>query len=52
MVISSRTLPINQETFLLDRQIKSLKEKFIQEGGWTEKMFKKRLDYRGRMQRG
>jgi four helix bundle suffix protein len=37
---------INQENFLLDRQIKSLEEKFIKEGGWTEQIFKKRLAYR------
>lgn len=37
---------INQETFLLDRQIKSLEEKFIREGGYTEKLFKERLKKR------
>lgn len=35
-----------QELFLLDRQIKSLEEKFIKEGGYTEKLFKRRLDSR------
>lgn len=34
---------INQETFMLDRQIKSLEGKFINEGGYTEKLFQKRL---------
>jgi len=37
---------INQVNFLLDRQIRSLQEKFIKEGGWTEKMWQKRHDYR------
>jgi len=39
---------INQVNYLLDKQIESLKKKFVEEGGWTEKMFKKRLDYRKR----
>lgn len=30
-------------TFLLDHQIKSLEEKFVKEGGYTEKLFRKRL---------
>lgn len=34
---------INQVNFLLDRQIKALKEKFLNEGGWTEQMFNERL---------
>ena len=33
-------------TYLLDRQISSLKEKFVKEGGWTEKMFHQRLIHR------
>lgn len=33
----------HQVTFLLDRQIKSLEEKFIKEGGYTENLFHKRL---------
>lgn len=37
---------LNQENYLLDRQIASLEEKFIKEGGWSEKLFKKRLDRR------
>ena len=32
-----------QESFLLSRQIKSLEEKFVNEGGYTENLFKKRL---------
>lgn len=31
------------ETYLLDKQIQSLERKFIQEGGFTENLFKKRL---------
>jgi len=34
------------ETFLLKRQIDSLKNKFIAEGGFRENLFKKRLEYR------
>lgn len=37
---------ISQATYLLSRQMKSLEQKFIEEGGYREKMFKKRLDYR------
>ncbi|MDO8524415.1 MAG: four helix bundle suffix domain-containing protein [bacterium] len=37
---------INQNNFLLDRQIKSLEEAFIKEGGYTEQLFKKRLAHR------
>ncbi len=31
------------ETYLLDRQIESLKEKFVREGGFRENLFKQRL---------
>lgn len=37
---------INQENFLLDRQIKSLEQKFLSEGGWTENLYKKRIEER------
>ncbi len=37
---------VNQTNFLLDRQIKALEEKFIREGGYSENLFKKRLDAR------
>ncbi len=37
---------IAQATYLLSRQITSLENKFIREGGYREKMFQKRLDYR------
>lgn len=33
-------------TYLLKRQIESLEQKFVNEGGYTEKLFKKRLSYR------
>ncbi len=33
----------HQATFLLDRQIKALEERFINEGGFTENLFLKRL---------
>jgi len=36
----------NMTTYLLDRQIDSLKEKFVKEGGWSENMLHKRLEYR------
>lgn len=31
-------------TYLLEKQIESLKEKFIKEGGFRENLFKKRLE--------
>lgn len=34
------------ETFLLKKQIDSLKEKFVKEGGFRENLFKKRLEYK------
>jgi len=37
---------INVESFLLDRLLKSQEEKFVKEGGFREKLFKKRIDYR------
>lgn len=36
----------HQLTFLLDRQIASLEKKFIEEGGFTEGLFKKRLAHK------
>lgn len=33
-------------TYLLEKQIASLKEKFVKEGGFRENLFKKRLDYK------
>lgn len=37
---------INQTNYLLDRQIKSLEKKFVEEGGFTENLFRKRMEYR------
>lgn len=34
---------INQTNFLLDRQITSLENNFVEEGGYSEKLFKKRI---------
>lgn len=39
---------INQANYLLDKLILSLESKFIQEGGYSEKLFRKRLESRGR----
>jgi len=36
----------HQLTFLLDRQINALMEKFTREGGFTENLLKKRLESR------
>lgn len=33
----------HQATYLLDKQIKALEEKFVKEGGFTENLFKKRI---------
>lgn len=41
---------INQETFMLDRQIASLEKMFIEEGGYTEKLFRRRLKARAKME--
>lgn len=32
--------------YLLDKMVKSLKEKFVREGGFRENLFKKRMEYR------
>jgi len=34
----------HQETYLLDKQIKAMEEKFIQEGGFTESLFRARME--------
>lgn len=41
---------INRTCYLLHRQIKALEKKFIEEGGYTEKLFRERLNYRKRSQ--
>ena len=55
--VSANTLIclINQENYLLDRQLKSLESQFLKEGGITEKMYQarqsNRLDLRGGWER-
>jgi four helix bundle suffix protein len=39
---------INQANFLLDRQIKSAEEKFVKEGGYSEKLYRERNEERKR----
>lgn len=41
---------ISQTTYLLSRQMDALEKKFVEEGGYREKMFKKRLDHRSSSQ--
>lgn len=36
-------------TFLLDKQIRALEDKFIKDGGFSENLLKRRLDYRNKM---
>lgn len=40
---------IRRTTYLLDRQMDSLEKKFISEGGYTERLFRKRLVFRNKM---
>ncbi len=42
---------IHQANYLLDRQLQSLEKQFIQEGGYTEQLFKKRIEYRNKRNR-
>lgn len=39
---------IHLETYLLDQLLRSLEKKFVTEGGYTENLFKKRLEYRNK----
>lgn len=39
---------LSMECYLLDKMIKSLEERFIKEGGYTENLFKKRLNYKNK----
>ena len=39
---------INQANYLQDRLIKSLEEKHMKEGGFTEQLYKKRVEYRNK----
>jgi four helix bundle suffix protein len=37
---------LSKENYLLDKMTKSLEDKFIKEGGYSENLFKKRIEYR------
>lgn len=37
---------LSRENYLLDQMLRSLEEKFVKEGGYTENLFKKRLEKR------
>lgn len=37
---------IHQANYLLDRQLQALEKKFIEEGGFTENLYKRRFSYR------
>lgn len=39
---------LNQEGFLLQKQISALEQKFVREGGYTENLFKKRISERNK----
>lgn len=41
---------IHQTNYLLDRQLQSLEKQFIRVGGFTEQLFKKRIEYRKKME--
>jgi len=45
---NAMTCLINQVNYLLDRQIAVLKEKFLEEGGWTENIFRERMARRNK----
>jgi len=38
-------------TYLLEKQIESLREKFVKEGGFRENLFRQRIKYRQRIKR-
>lgn len=37
---------INQTNYLLDNQVRALEKKFVEKGGFTENLFRKRMAYR------
>ncbi len=39
---------LNKENYMLDKMIQSLENKFIKEGGYSENLFKKRMEYRNK----
>lgn len=40
---------IHQANYLLDRQLQAIEKQFVEDGGYTEKLFKKRMEYRKTM---
>lgn len=38
---------INQANYLLDQQLRTLEKQFLEDGGFTERLYRKRRDYRG-----
>ena len=40
---------IHQANFLLDKQLQALEKAFVEEGGYTENLFKRRLQQRGKI---
>lgn len=38
----------HQQSYILSKQIKALEEKFVKEGGYTEKLFRRRFEERNR----
>lgn len=42
------TCLIHQANFLIDRQIQSLEKELLEKGGFTENLYKKRIEYRNR----
>lgn len=40
---------ISKENYLLDQMLRSLEKKFVEEGGYTENLFKKRLEYKRKL---
>lgn len=39
---------IHQANYLLDRQLEALDKKFVEEGGYSENLFKKRMEYKNK----
>lgn len=37
---------LSRENYLLDQMLRSLERKFVEEGGYTENLYKKRMEYR------
>lgn len=43
---------LSRENYLLDQMLRALEEKFIREGGYSENLFRKRLEHRSRNKLG